>query len=551
MFSRFFRFNRWPKSTLIALIAVFLIQSPACKGEDENKSTVCLDTEGSGLNVTISGVLQYEDRTYDEKGFTGTVLKPIRRAMLEVVRCSDSEVLASGVSLEDGSYTMTFTNMGSAGIYLRVLANDTFGTVKVQNSDQSLYAVVSNIVDDGASTRLQVDLNASVDLSGGVFNILDVFLEAADFVKSLSGGFPPLITAIWEPGSCDGTFYSSPLDTIHILGGCPNDTDEYDDDVLLHEYGHFIASVYSKDDSSGGDHFLTENDQDIRLSWSEGWGNFFTSAVRNDPSYVDTSGDVAALSFELEGPSSPLIANFSSEVIYTTSELSVATVLWDIVDSTPDESLSNAGGMDTVSDQVEAIWEVFSLYLCSACVIEDVSFEDFWDGWLAQGHGLENPLLVLTQDRLMALSEDSHEPNVDTSTATAITVNDPAQDHTLYSKNDMDYLNFTGVSGQQYTLETIGLTNGADTYLELLDSGGEVILENDNTDGKSYSAVCAWNFLANSTNCPLNDQSTLASKILYTPASGGLVNIRVKRSSMAPPSSGVYGSYQIRVTSPP
>src|SRR5574341_543648 len=68
------------------------------------------------------------------------------------------------------------------------------------------------------------------------------------------------------------------------------DHDEFDDDVILHEYGHFMAFSFSKAAEAGGAHYLNDSTQDIRLAWSEGWATFLSAAVRNSPVMVNTRG---------------------------------------------------------------------------------------------------------------------------------------------------------------------------------------------------------------------------------------------------------------------
>ncbi|MES3036626.1 MAG: hypothetical protein V4736_01850, partial [Bdellovibrionota bacterium] len=79
------------------------------------------------------------------------------------------------------------------------------------------------------------------------------------------------------------SFYSTGERKLFILGGIAGnvktaDTDHFDDTIVIHEYGHFLEDVYAKQDSPGGSHdgdFII----DPRLAWSEGWANFFQSAV--------------------------------------------------------------------------------------------------------------------------------------------------------------------------------------------------------------------------------------------------------------------------------
>ena len=209
----------------------------------------------------------------------------------------------------------------------------------------------------------------------GAFNILDVYTSGAQFVQSFSGSYPPAVTAFWKGGNHYGTYFCTVVDPSCIFGegiyvlNYGGDTDEFDDDVLWHEYGHFIAAKYSKDDSPGGFHYLGSNDLDLRLSWSEGWGDFFPGAVKTwlnaTPSllstapgmaasqYVDTSG-ASGFFFDFGNPVGPLYVNSSSEV-------AVAKVLIDV---------RNAHTM-------QAVWDTFSSGFIKTATAP-VNMEVFW-----------------------------------------------------------------------------------------------------------------------------------------------------------------------------
>ncbi|MBI3611233.1 MAG: hypothetical protein HY204_11120 [Nitrospirae bacterium] len=452
---------------------------------------------GTGSLVTVTGLLQYEDKAFDKNGFTGALpKKPIRFATVQVVRNSDAVVLnAADASDVNGYYSVTFTNTGPAVVYIRVLAGTIIaaGQVQILNPSSSLYSVTSPPIDDSTGMTFTRDLTATTTNGGGAFNLLDVMISAAEFVNSLTAAALPPLTVFWSAGSCDGTYFDPADHSIHVLGGCTDgDTDEYDDAVLTHEFGHFAASVYSRDDSPDGIHYLNDNTQDIRLSWSEGWGDFFSSAARNDPLYVDTVGSAASLSFNLEDLSSVTLPTLPTDAVYTTNEISVAAALWDIFDTTPFESYANVAGTDAVSAGMTPIWDVIAHYFtCAACGITNVSFEDFWDGWFncpvcaTANHGSPAEMAVLVADRKMALAVDGFEPDDTAATAVPIAVNVAPQTHTLYPAGDTDQVSFPAAAGTTYTIETSGLTNGADTFIEVLDGNGNVVAKSqratDNT----------------------------------------------------------------------
>jgi len=110
-------------------------------------------------------------------------------------------------------YTVTFTNTGAAGVYIRVLAFAPVYQIRIIQPPNLLWAVSEDPIDDGTAASFTVDLTAGVDSGGGVFNLLDVMVSGAEFVNALSGALPPL-TVNWFPGSCDGTYFSPGANTI-------------------------------------------------------------------------------------------------------------------------------------------------------------------------------------------------------------------------------------------------------------------------------------------------------------------------------------------------
>src|SRR4029450_5511629 len=87
-----------------------------------------------------------------------------------------------------------------------------------------------------------------------------------------------------------GTSYFDPANNrAFILGDRSRDSDEFDDSVIVHEYGHMLAARFSRDDSPGASHGVGDM-LDPRVAWSEGWANFFSCMVRNDQFFRDSMG---------------------------------------------------------------------------------------------------------------------------------------------------------------------------------------------------------------------------------------------------------------------
>ena len=80
-------------------------------------------------------------------------------------------------------------------------------------------------------------------------------------------------------------------DGIYILGdftALGGDTDEFDQSVIAHEFGHYVEDRFGRSDSIGGDHGGSATLLDLRVAFGEGWGNAFSGMVLGDPIYRDS-----------------------------------------------------------------------------------------------------------------------------------------------------------------------------------------------------------------------------------------------------------------------
>ena len=90
-----------------------------------------------------------------------------------------------------------------------------------------------------------------------------------------------------------------------MLGAASNDTDEFDQHVVAHEFHHFLEDAVSRADSVGGTHSLDER-LDPRVAFSEGFANAFSAMVLDDPVYRDSFGVAQGedFSFNMESDAS-------------------------------------------------------------------------------------------------------------------------------------------------------------------------------------------------------------------------------------------------------
>jgi len=154
------------------------------------------------------------------------------------------------------------------------------------------------------------------------------------------------VTLFWSTSNTGGTFFRLRDNTAYVSGDRSEDSDEYDDAVILHEYAHMLAARFSRDDSPGGPHRIGDI-VDPRIAWSEGWATFFSSAVRNDAIYRDSGGSAVRYDLEENAPAGDRPGYWS--------EASVQSILWDLFDDRVD-----AG--DAVQFTFRTIWS--SLRIC-------------------------------------------------------------------------------------------------------------------------------------------------------------------------------------------
>jgi len=316
---------------------------------------------GAMVNVSIQGTVQFEKRPDDPRAGTSKI-RPVRGARVEVLRTNcGQEVLASTTTAEDGSYAVSLDTLSGSVLRVAVLTerDDPASPATVRNNSRELliYSLESGDLHltASASQSLTQDLLAGIDCRfalAGAFNILEATRTGFAAIDEPFLAAPHPLTVFWAIGSPDGTFFSiasQDLDGdgvgndpfIQLRGGDASDgfhnTDHFDDGLILHEFGHFVAFSYSRDDSPGGIHFAGEL-VDPRLAWSEGWADFFSGASRQSPTILDTSETplgcptdfrIAALNLESKdltcGPAVCCSGIWSEEA--------VGALLWDIFDS--------------------------------------------------------------------------------------------------------------------------------------------------------------------------------------------------------------------------
>ena len=291
--------------------------------------------------VMVSGTLNYEfvrpnyvGPPNDCRGlnFNDIETRPIRGATVQLLSAGGA-VLQSTTASDSGTYS--FSNVdANTDVSIRVRAElKQTGTpgwdIEVRDnfiagaSDQdvppppalstrALYTLDGAVFNTGSLDVVR-NLTATTGWSGSSytgpraaapFAILDTIYTGIQFVLSADANavFPPM-DAYWSvnntildpsvdtfditAGNLTASFYRSDIDSLFLLGDANVDTEEFDDHVIMHEWGHYFEDVFSRSDSVGGPHAIGES-IDARLAFGEGWATAFAAMALDDPIYCDS-----------------------------------------------------------------------------------------------------------------------------------------------------------------------------------------------------------------------------------------------------------------------
>lgn len=282
-------------------------------------------------------------------------LQPIREAAVAVTDLSTGALLAILETDGDGRFQHGVASRGPYGI--RVLATlPEQGVWVLDNANGSTWSVTAT-ANPGEPTVVRASDDGR---EAGAFNILEVLRRANAFVRGLAPDLAlPELTVYWSPGNTSdprsttgqwvgGTWFDPNRNVAVVLGDRSFDSDEFDDNVILHEYAHFLAALFSTDDSRGGPHHPGDV-LDPRVAWSEGWANFFSALVEGDPIYRDSYGPSGSQVREYDLESN---APGAEQPGYW-SERSVHALLWDLVDEASDSG-------ESIDLDPQVLWDAFT-----------------------------------------------------------------------------------------------------------------------------------------------------------------------------------------------
>ena len=485
-------------------------------------------------DVNVHGRMGYRDRN---NGY-----HPIRYALVKVIDVDpffNPDDVIETYTDSDGYYGLTFPNNEDDGLdlYVQVLSQGASGAYPGTSSEicnvvdeinSGLYFMKSPTVSNYSQSDLPLGLTMlNTHDDAGAFDVYDSIVESFHKAKTFFGIELGEITVFW-PG--DDTYYNPENNEIYFV-----QEDRLDRDVIMHEYGHYIADTYNFAQGSVGPDSSHYYDYDLRyhpsnrteeearnLAFREAWPTLFSVATQYGDTWYPNSGDTIYNDTDDQTISDNLEENtslLSSPGQYFES-MNVCT-LWDIFDNHSD-SVDN---QDTLSDtSLSKIWTI-SRYDQPYDII------DFWNSWFGRyGYAREITRIFLDHEMTFIAQYPSNPSPSNGAVSQSINVdlnwNDAsnATSYNVYFGTDptpdsTEYIGNTGVSSWNLGTLNYGITY----YWQIVAKGGYAEAESP-----------VWSFI---TQYILSLTVQGQGSVLLNP-SGGIYNSGTTVQLTANPSSG-------------
>ncbi len=352
-------------------------------GTDNAVDTVDITVQDALAMVDISGILSLEFALpkLNCRGLNldSPDVRPIRGVTVQLFDSADT-LLDTTTSGSDGSYAFSDVD-ANLDVYVRIRAelkssgpavwdvevrdNVDTSAVPPPLADRPLYVVDFPQFNSGISNITDNDYTATTGWNGTAytgprqaapFAILDALMDAMEMITAVdpTATFAPL-DAFWsvnntlvsptniDAGELGASFYRGDLDSLFLLGDASVDTEEFDDHVTVHEWGHYFEDNFSRSDSIGGSHAIGQS-LDPRLAFGEGFATALAAIALDEPQYCDTSAPIEIGGFGLDTENE----NGGFQGFY--NEMSVATLLYDLYDTDVDGTDNDSIGFGPIYD---------------------------------------------------------------------------------------------------------------------------------------------------------------------------------------------------------
>lgn len=293
--------------------------------------------------VTITGTASYDyvpSTKFNGLDFSATEIRPIRGAVVEAISTTGVVLAVSETDLS-GHYSLIVSGNTVVRIQIKAQAEKAgvpSWNIRIEDNTNlnALYAMQGNLASSGMSNTIR---NLHADSGRGVafytsdrvaapFAILDsIYTALQKFLQADPDLQLPESIIRWSVNNntADGNIEDGDIGTsyydgtaVYVLGAEDVDTDEYDAQIIVHEWGHFIDDKLSRSESIGGSH-TTGDRLDMRVAMSEGFATGFAALMLDDPNYSDSygAGEQASVWFDISNSNVLNPGWYSEESIYS------------------------------------------------------------------------------------------------------------------------------------------------------------------------------------------------------------------------------------------
>ena len=313
--------------------------------------------------------------------YAGGTLQPARGVLVlavtpgtQAVSAADPDVLGSATTGSDGTFGFDLPANTSYSIVAvaRMLRDNAqplprwdVSVVDAEVDTSIPYTFTDGVTrNSSTATAINYDIPSGHNLTGAVtgtrasapFAILDTIYQGMQLILGAAPAtdFEALLVD-WAPSNPGGETFFDPNapQTMVLSADVSEDTDEFDQHVIAHEFGHYVEHNFSRADNIGGAHGLGDK-LDIRVAFGEGFGYAFGAIVLNDPVSHDTFvNNSVQMSSTFNVESNPATTQSGTNENYGCwcSESSVWSILWDLYDPAADAN-------DTLALGFAPLWSV-------------------------------------------------------------------------------------------------------------------------------------------------------------------------------------------------
>ena len=286
--------------------------------------------------VEISGTIYYE-RVHAQHLGESTLLNYLnitkeraKQVLVEAIDPSEN-LVDSTFTDNNGHYTLSNipsnTNL-KIRVYAKMKKENRWNVKVIDNTNHdSTYVIEGSFSNSGFVNSSRTLIATASNKESPPFAILDSIYLAMNKVLAVDSTVNfPVLKINWSVNNVNTGSYYDGVDNIVLQGDQQQDSDEYDDHIVIHEWGHYFERNFSRADNIGGQHGSGEY-LDIRVAFGEGFGNAFSAMVTDDPLYFDTMGS-SGWNMNIEQATHETPGWFS--------EASIQRILYDIYDGNND-----------------------------------------------------------------------------------------------------------------------------------------------------------------------------------------------------------------------